>query len=493
MPTTQFVATRGRPTSDVEPGGATRPSRWGRRYRAALVAADLLVVLAAAAVAIGARFGLQAHVSVKGIPYLGVSCALAPVWVAMLALSGAYDVRHLGTGSVEFKRVINASVRMVALIAGVAFALKFYIARGYLAYALPLGVLLLLLDRYLARRVLHRYRAVGRCVHRVVAVGDPPSVLELYRQVQREPYAGFVIVAACVPDAASDLLDGLGIPIVGSLANVRAAVAAVHADTVAVTAGPHVSSLELRRLSWQLEGSGTSLVVAPRLTDVAGPRISIRPVAGLPLLYVEEPDFSGPIPTATRFVERVAAGLFLLVCSPVLGLLALGIRATSPGPALFRQRRVGQHGAAFTLFKLRTMSAGAESDLESLQHRNEAADGLLFKIRQDPRVTTLGRWLRKFSIDELPQLWNVVKGDMALVGPRPPLASEVERYADDVRRRLLVKPGITGLWQVSGRSDLSWEDSVRLDLYYVENWSPALEVLILWKTLFAVLRGRGAY
>ena len=262
---------------------------------------------------------------------------------------------------------------------------------------------------------------------------------------------------------------------------------------MAVATGPGMSPEVLRRLSWEIEGTGIAMVVAPALLDVAGPRISVRPVAGLPLLHVEEPELSGVRQVMKLSVEWVFATVAFLMALPVLVVLALLVRLDSQGAPLFRQTRVGKQGREFTVYKLRTMRADAESLLESLREQNEAADGLLFKIREDPRVTRVGKYLRKWSLDELPQLWNVVRGDMALVGPRPPLPGEVALYGAEVARRLLVRPGITGLWQVSGRSNLSWDDSVRLDLYYVENWSLALDAMIVWKTVFAIFRKDGAY
>jgi exopolysaccharide biosynthesis polyprenyl glycosylphosphotransferase len=233
--------------------------------------------------------------------------------------------------------------------------------------------------------------------------------------------------------------------------------------------------------------------VSPVLTDVAGPRISIRPVAGLPLLHINEPEFLGGRRLLKGVLDRTLAAVGLLLLLPVLLLIGLVIRADSPGPAVFRQCRVGKGGRGFTCYKFRSMRVTAEADRALLLDLNERSEGLLFKIRDDPRITRVGRWLRKYSLDELPQLWNVFKGDMSAVGPRPPLPSEAEKYGFDVRRRLLVKPGLTGLWQISGRADLLWDEAVRLDLYYVENWSPALDLLVLWKTAFAVLRGHGAY
>ncbi len=232
--------------------------------------------------------------------------------------------------------------------------------------------------------------------------------------------------------------------------------------------------------------------MAPALTDVAGPRVHIRPVSGLQLLYVEQPEFTGPTWAMKEAFDRALAALALLALSPLLVLIAASIRLTSTGPVIFRQVRVGRNGEVFTVYKFRTMVVGAETHLEALWEISEG-NGVLFKLKDDPRVTRVGRFLRRLSLDELPQLWNVLVGSMSVVGPRPALPNEAERYGRSTARRLLVKPGITGLWQVSGRSDLSWEDSVRLDLYYVENWSFAGDVQILWKTLSAVVRGQGAY
>ena len=281
-------------------------------------------------------------------------------------------------------------------------------------------------------------------------------------------------------------------PVVGSLTSVPEAVAKLGVDTVAVTASRGLTSGVLKRLGWDLEGAGVDLVVAPALTDVAGPRVHVRPVSGLQLLYVEQPEFTGPTWAMKEAFDRALAALALLVLSPLLVLIAASIRLTTAGPVIFRQVRVGRDGEVFTVYKFRTMVVDAEPHLETLWEISEG-NGVLFKLKDDPRVTGVGRFLRRLSLDELPQLWNVLIGSMSLVGPRPALPNEAERYGRSTARRLLVKPGITGLWQVSGRSDLSWEDSVRLDLYYVENWSFAGDIQILWKTLSAVVRGQGAY
>jgi exopolysaccharide biosynthesis polyprenyl glycosylphosphotransferase len=301
------------------------------------------------------------------------------------------------------------------------------------------------------------------------------------------------VVGACLSSGDGARLVGLGVPLLGGLEDVVQAVRVCGADTVAVAAGASVSPARLRRLSWQLEGTDTDLVVAPGLMEVAGPRLHIRPMTGLPLLHVEEPEFAGTRRVVKGVVDRLLATLVFLLVLPLLAVIWAAVRLSSPGPAIFKQVRTGRDGKEFTLLKFRSMYIDAERRRAELEHRNERAEGLLFKIKNDPRVTPVGRFLRRLSLDELPQLINVIQGKMSLVGPRPPLPEEVALYQDDVRRRLLVKPGLTGLWQISGRSDLDWDESVRLDLRYVENWSFTLDLMILWKTMSAVVRGRGAY
>lgn len=459
---------------------------WSQQLVRSLVGLDVLAAALATVVAVTVRFGQ----AVSPL-YIGV-CLLYPLlWVMACASARSYEQRFLGTGSEEFRRVFDAGLRLLAVTAIISLAFKLDLARSYVLVAIPLTVALSLSLRYAARQVLHRQREAGRCLHKVVVVGRERSCAELIRRLHSEPYAGFRVVGACVNQVLQGELEG--VPVVGASADVLAAVARTGADTVAVGPWSDLSQDDLRRLSWQLEGSGIDLVVAPSLTDVAGPRIHIRPVAGLPLLHVEEPEFGGVRRLVKGTIDRLTAGILLLLVSPVLVVLALAVRLSSPGHALFRQERVGADGSSFTMYKLRTMYRDAEERLTGLTAQNEAADGLLFKMRADPRITPVGGWLRRFSLDELPQLINIVRGDMSVVGPRPPLRREVDNYEVDVHRRLLVKPGLTGLWQISGRSDLSWDESVRLDLFYVENWSLALDAMIVWKTLGAVLRRRGAY
>jgi exopolysaccharide biosynthesis polyprenyl glycosylphosphotransferase len=470
---------------------STRLDSWQRRYRLVLFSVDLVVIFASTLIALFARFG-NTDQSVHGVSYVVLSLLFVPAWLLALACSRAYEMRFLGVGEDEYKGVALASWWLMAVIAVVAYSFKIQFARGYVAIALPVGTVLLLVGRYAQRKWLHSRRKMGRFQHRVVAVGGFAGIEELAADLAAEPYLGLQLVGICLPTPGRTTEIG-GAPVLGSLGSVLDAIATTGADTVAVTAGPGMTPEVLRMLSWELEGTGVDLVVAPALLDVAGPRIVSRPVAGLPFLHVEKPELSGPRQVLKAVVEWTFAAVASLVLAPFVLLMAAAVRIDSAGSPLFHQTRVGRGGREFTVYKLRTMYANAEDRLAALYERNDIADGVLFKIRDDPRVTRVGRLLRGWSLDELPQLWNVVRGDMALVGPRPPLPNEVSLYDRQVSRRLLVRPGITGLWQVSGRSDLDWDDSVRLDLYYVENWSLALDALIVWKTVFAVLRREGAY
>ncbi|MBO3750776.1 sugar transferase [Streptosporangiaceae bacterium NEAU-GS5] len=444
------------------------------------IACDVLCALLAGAAAVVLRFGGLADVR----PYAELSAVLPALWVAVVGLNRAYEPRMIGEGSEEFRRIAWSGFTLTAAVAMAAYVTHTDIARGYVVLALPLMTALTLFGRYGLRRRLHARRSRGECMRRVVVVGHPEAVEDLARLFGRERHHGMEVVAACLPEAAE-----IGVPVLGDFTDVPLVVAQTGADTVAVLACPELDGTALRRLAWRLERSKTDLVVAPALMEVAGPRTTIRPIAGLPLLHVEHPELAGARQLIKNLFDRVVAGAALILLAPLLAVIALAVRTTTPGPALFRQTRVGRDGAEFTILKFRTMGADAE---RRRVHLVSEVDGL-FKIRADPRVTRLGAWLRRCSLDELPQLVNVVKGQMSLVGPRPPLPAEVAAYRDDVRRRLVVRPGMTGLWQVSGRSDLSWEESVRLDLRYVENWSLMLDLQILWKTWSAVARGAGAY
>ncbi len=464
------------------------PASWMSRYLREAATADGLCALAAALLAYGVRFGY--HRQLSG-PYLALSLSLPLFWVLVVMLSGGYDPRFVGVGSDEFRRILNVGLGLTAAIAIAAYATKTDLARSYVLVALPCATLLDLLARFALRKRLHRRRRLGGCMRRTVVVGHASVAAHLATELRRESHHGLQVVAACVTGMIGNG-EIAGIPVIGDLASVPEVVAEFDADTVAVLACPEMSGVRLRELAWALEKRGTDLCVAPALLDVAGPRTTIRPVAGLPLLHMDHPEFTGVRRVIKSAFDKFLALVALALTIPVFLVISLAIWLGDGGPPLFRQTRVGRHGRLFTVFKFRTMVRNAEDRKAQLAASNEC-DDVLFKIRDDPRVTRVGAKLRRWSVDELPQLINVLLGDMSMVGPRPALPEEAAVYGEQVRRRLVVKPGITGLWQVNGRSDLSWEESVRLDLRYVENWSLALDLQILWKTLSAVGRGSGAY
>ena len=467
------------------------PAAWTSAYLRKAAVADVACALVAGVLALAA-YDVHYHSwTHQAAAYLAFTAVLPILWWASVAVAGGYDSRFIGVGSDEFRRVLNAAVSLTAGVAIISYALKLEFARGYVVVALPSATIFDLVVRHRLRRRLHRLRSRGACMRRVVAIGHAPAVADLVAELGRGTYHGLSVVGACL--AGGTMLNEIaGVPVFGGLGSVTAAVGQFRADTVAVLACPEMNGIRLRELAWDLEKTGTDVCVAPALLDVAGPRTTIRPVAGLPLLHVDHPELDGGKKVIKEAFDKALALTGVILLAPVFAAIALAIKLTDRGPVFFRQTRVGKDGHTFTVWKFRTMVVDAEKRKAELTARNEAA-GALFKMRRDPRVTRPGAWLRRYSMDELPQLFNVLFGDMSLVGPRPALPVEAARYGDHMRRRLAVKPGMTGLWQINGRSDLPWEEAVRLDLRYVENWSFILDLQILWKTLSAVLGGYGAY
>ncbi len=463
-----------------------RLSTWTRDYLRDAALADLGCAAVGVFVAAQTRFGSNVTTT-----YLALSLALPVLWIAALWLAGAYDVRFIGTGSDEYRKVLNAGVSLTAAVAIFSYAINLEFSRAYVLIALPSITMFDMAARLVLRKRLHHHRAAGKCIHNVVAVGHELAVADLVTELGRDKYHGLNVVGACVvqPGECDEVA---GVPVYGGLDDITAAVKAFDADTVAVTACLEMDGVRLRSLAWDLEKTGTDLCVSPALLDVAGPRTTIRPTAGLTLVHVDHPQLAGFRLVLKGLFDRCAAAAALIMLAPLMSFLAVAIWLHDRGPALFTQLRVGKDGHAFRIYKFRTMVVDAEERREQLLASNDS-DGVLFKLRNDPRVTVLGAHLRRWSVDELPQLFNIFLGHMSLVGPRPALPDEAEKYADHVRRRLAVKPGLTGLWQVSGRSDLSWDESVRLDLRYVENWSFTLDLQILWKTISVLVRRSGAY
>ena len=457
-----------------------------RSYVRQVVVADFSAAVVAAIAAVWVRFGTRPNDR-----YLMLSLALPLLWVIAVRVFGGHEKRFLGTGPDEFRRILNAGLSLTGALALISYAVNNELSRVYLLVSMQVIVLIDLLVRFALRKRLHHLRARGLCMSTVVAVGHEPAVRQLISELRREPHHGLQVVAACLAYQSS-ATEVAGVPVVGDLDDAASVVRNIKAGTVAVLSCPEMDGVKLRTLAWELEKTGTDLCVAPALLDVAGPRTTVRPTAGLTLLHVDHPQLSGPRQVVKDLFDRCAAAFGLVALSPLLLAIAVAIRLSDSGPALFTQTRVGKGGEKFKIYKFRTMVVDAEARLAEIRGKNES-DGLLFKMRSDPRVTALGGRLRKWSLDELPQLINVLRGEMSLVGPRPALPDEAAKYATHVRRRLVVKPGVTGMWQVNGRSDLSWEETVRLDLRYVENWSFALDLQILWKTISVMLHGSGAY
>jgi exopolysaccharide biosynthesis polyprenyl glycosylphosphotransferase len=458
---------------------------WLDRYLARLVITDALALAAASVITLsfGPHPPTEPLVSrILSGPYWAVLLVGMALWLVVAVAMGAYDRGVLGEGYEEFRRVVLTTAAWLGVITLIAFATVTQLSRAAVLWMVVLVGLLSLLGRDANRRWLHARRAEGLGVRRVLVHGTVVQAERLATHLATAPWSGYRVVAVSGPDDEQLHLD---------LDDPHAALSAAGADTLAVADASDLGPDGLRTLAERLEGSGCELLVVPTLTEVAGPRIRIRPVSGLPLLHLEEPRLTGPARLAKAGIDRALSALLLVVLAIPLGVLALVVRLTTPGPAFFAQVRIGQDGREFTMYKLRSMVDGAEERRHELDDND--ADGPLFKLRDDPRVTRVGGWLRRHSLDELPQLWNVLRGEMSLVGPRPMLPSEVADLSGRASRRLLVKPGITGLWQVSGRSEVAWADAVRLDLYYVENWSLSLDLVIMLRTALTVLQGRGAY
>ncbi|WJV44567.1 sugar transferase [Streptomyces flavofungini] len=483
-----FPSTRGRSTN----GANSRPaSDWEQRYRRAVITSDT-VATAFVVAAIGGFFGVRDAANWhENWAFLAFGTEL--LILGSLAVSRSWAPAVLGQGAEEFRRLGRSLFTAAVVLALGGIALTSRNIKLWIFVAIPAIALVTMTARYVLRLWLHKQRKEGRCLRPVLAAGSPATVRELITRARKFPHLGWRVEAVCTTDGHGIEGDNLdGVPVVGELADVAGHVRRDGYRVVAVTPDPHWSPDRLQRLAWNLEGCDAEMVVAPVLMEVAGPRLHVDAVLGIPLLRVSMPTFTGGRRAIKAVVDRMSAVILLVLFAPLMVLVGLLVLMDSPGGAFYRQRRVGKDGREFTIYKFRTMVAGADGARAALADLNEGA-GLLFKLRRDPRVTRVGAFLRRYSIDELPQLFNVLTGSMSLVGPRPPLPEESAAYGPDIRRRLLVKPGLTGLWQISGRSDLPWEEAVRLDLRYVEDWSLALDTVILWKTLRAVVQGQGAY
>lgn len=440
---------------------------------------DSLVIVLATVIAFIAKFGLSTSRPPEvdywtGIPLIDFGW-MVPVWIVGLLVQDAYSTRQFARGTDEFKTLLKGSLTAAAAVAMIAYFVNYDMSRAFFTLTFVLGTSLLLLERYVVRQVIHRQRRAAKLMHRVVVVGTDHSIAELQRVLGKNSALGYQIVGTC-----------------GGGQNPVETCTVYRADTLIVTGASLTSSTDLRRMGWELGDTDIDLIVVPSLVDVAGPRIHMRPVAGLPLMHIEPPQVARAMKWGKALFDRLGSLLLLILLMPVMVAVAVAVKLESRGPAFYRHGRIGVHGKEFGVWKFRSMVADADSRHHDLLTANGGV-ALLFKVKDDPRVTRVGRFIRRYSLDELPQLVNVLFGQMSLVGPRPQVADEVAGYDESAHRRLLVRPGITGLWQVSGRSDLSWDEAVRLDLSYVDNWSMTGDIVILAKTLRAVLRHDGAY
>ena len=465
-----------------------RFTEWSQRYVLVLIVID--AVIGAISTAIPAV--VSNTLSARGWATIALFALIgAVVWPATVAFARGYQRRGVGFGSDELRAVLRAGVAVVVAGALPAGLLQEQALLKLAVVAAPAAVALSLAARYIARKVLHRRQARGRNVRHVVVAGSSAAARELRERLDREPHGGMKVVGVCVPQAELPQVLDMGMPVLGDLRQVASVVKEYGCDAVAVTSDDATRFNYLRELSWSLEGTGVEMLVDPGLVEVAGPRMHIRPLMGFPLLHIEEPHFTGWRRLFKRSFDVALTCVGLVLISPLLMAVAAAIKLQDGGPVIFRQTRVGRAGEPFTMYKFRSMVVDADERKPELFARNQGKGGL-FKLDDDPRVTPLGKFIRAFSIDELPQLLNVLNGTMSLVGPRPHLADELVSMPSHSSRRALVTPGLTGLWQVSGRSHLDGDDAIRLDLRYVENWSLTMDLLILWKTASAVLARRGA-
>lgn len=465
------------------------------RYRWALIFIDagviaislLLAVTLREAVPLPLGPGDVENIILPATPFIGI------LWLATLAAGGAYRDRRWGVGLLEYRQVFNLSVLFVMALGVVAFMFNYPLSRGFVVILFLIGIPLILLTRLTARRLLQRARTNGKYCTPTLIAGHLDPAEDLVEVLRRESWLGYRPVGLAVDDGETRE-PSEGVPIVGTHHKVLEAIEASGAHAVIFTSGSVRRGREFNEMARRLEVHRAEMIVVPALTDVAAQRIQTTPVAGLPLMHVGKPQALRSLRLTKRVFDLMGAIALIVLFSPFLLVIALLVKLGDGGPILFRQTRIGVGGEPFAMLKFRSMVPNADELKKqmALQQANDA-DGALFKIKDDPRVTKVGGFLRRYSIDELPQLFNVVKGDMSLVGPRPALAEEVARYDPHVRRRLDVRPGMTGLWQVSGRSDLSWRDTVRLDLYYVDNWSLLQDLVILMRTFKAVFGSDGAY
>ncbi len=482
---------RGREDERVGP----RSPRWVTGYVRYLRWSDTVIVLVTTLAAYVLRFP-RGHegVAVDGLihaGYITVCVCLAALWCVAMVMRRTRRERLIGAGFAEYTAILGASWLAFSMVAIACLMLKVDVARSFLLIAFPAGTLALLINRWLARKHLFAARRKGKALDRVLVAGSRTRVAETVAELRASVDAGLDVVGVCLAPG-EDAIDG--VETVGDLVDIAAKARELDASLVVLTSSSDLTTELVKHVGWDLEASGINLALAPALVDIAGQRIVTSPVAGTNLLHVDEPRFDGPRYVIKSVTDWVAALVLTILLAPVLLTIAVLVKTTSAGPLFFVQQRVGRGGTHFGMLKFRSMVPDAHDRLAEVLAAEGVDDvGMFYKPKNDPRVTTVGRVLRRYSLDELPQLFNVLKGDMSLVGPRPQIDAEVAQYDRKAGRRLLVRPGLTGLWQVSGRSNLAVEEGIRMDVFYAENWSLTGDLIILVRTVKAVLASDGAY
>ncbi|WP_226996931.1 sugar transferase [Tessaracoccus aquimaris] len=457
-----------------------------RRQHALLAIADGIVIVSVATVAFTLRFGWGQR---GELPWW-LFAFLPLAWLLVLVAFGAYSLHHLRSGMEEYQRVATASLTLAGCIGIGCYLFNQDLSRAFFVLTFLGGASLLLLLRHGRRRLFNRLRVRGVLNSPVVVVGTPSHIDSISRVLRREKWLGYDIVGALTTSDIPETPGGL--PVLGQVEDVTELVRRLPLRAVIFAEGSFQDGQQFKRVAWEMEKLSTEMIVVPAVTDISAGRLATRPVGGLPLVHVERPHALEASRWGKRAFDIVGSSLLLLASAPIVAAAALAIKLEDGGPVFFRQTRVGRMGQEFECFKMRSMVTDAEARKAALESANEGA-GVLFKMAKDPRITKVGAFIRRFSVDELPQFLNVLRGDMSLVGPRPALPREVALYDRDTVRRLDVRPGLTGLWQVSGRSDLPWDETVRLDVYYVDNWSMLQDIVIIARTASAVLSSRGAY
>ena len=466
-----------------------------------MVATDAIVLCSTMATSLGLKFGFEVRDVSQGpfgVTYPTFAGFIAVGWLIALAVFDTRDPHVIGDGVLEYQRLVRATVLAFGSLAIASVLFKWSMSRGFLAISFPLGLVGLLASRRLWRIWLARQRRHGKFVSRALVVGGLEAGRRLAHKFNGDPNTGVQVAGIRVVSSTVSLPPAISVRdesilVANSETSVIDAIAESGADTVIVTRSEQIGPDGMRELAWAVESVNAELMVSPNLVDVSAPRMQLGRIADEQFIHLQRPQYAEAGSAAKVLFDLVVGGMLTLAALPILAAASIAIKLSSPGPVFFLQNRIGKDGKPFHIYKLRTMVAGADTQLSELLDSQGSGDEPLFKIDNDPRITGVGRLLRRLSIDELPQLINVLKGEMSLVGPRPQQPEEVELYDHKAERRLTVRPGMTGLWQVSGRSNLSWEEAVRLDLYYVENWSMTGDLVILWKTIRAVLGSDGAY